>query len=753
MTGESGYKIERSTDGTNFTQIGSVTANVTAYHDLTVSGSGLYSYRVRATNGGGDSLPSNISAAAPIQPPAAPANLSATSISGTEIDLSWGDVAGESGFKIERSTDGTNFTPLASVAAGVLTYKDTTVSGSTLFYYRVRATNSGGDSQPSNVAVMSAVQPPAAPANLVATPISGTEIDLAWGNVTGESSFKIGRSIDGTNFTPLTTVPADVLTYADTTVSGAGVYYYRVIATNSGGDSAPSNVASTAPVQPPAAPTNLDATPISGTEIDLAWSNVAGEAAYLIERSTNGTNFTSLASVGADVITYKDQTVSGAQTYYYRVKAQNSGGSSSPSNVASTMPIQPPAAPANLTATPVSGTEIDLAWSDVATESGFRIERSTDGTNFSVLGNVPGGVLAYSDKTVLGAIVYSYRIVAINSGGNSLPSNVASATPIQPPAAPANLTATPVSGTEIDLAWSDVANESGFQIERSTNGTNFTALASVGAAVTSYHDTTVAGAVTYFYRVEARNVAGNSLPSNIASSAPVQPPAAPANLVATAISGTEIDLAWGDVSGETGFRIERSTDGTNFTTLATRGAGVLTYKDLSVSGSGLYSYRVIALSSGGDSLPSNVASSAPVQPPAAPTNLIATPISATEIDLVWSDVAGETGFRIERSTNGTNFTALASVSAGVTSYHDTTVSGSVVYSYRIIATNSGGNSLPSNVAASAPVQPPAAPSNLLATPISGTEIDLAWSDVAGETGFKIERSTDGVNFSQLATVA
>ena len=86
-------------------------------------------------------------------------------------------------------------------------------------------------------------------------------------------------------------------------------------------------------------------------------------------------------------------------------------------------------------------------------------------------------------------------------------------TPATPPADPANLLATASIG-QVELTWVDTAtNEFAFQIERCTNSgcTNFAPLTGVGANVTTYTDTTVAGGTTYRYRVRANNVFGPSL--------------------------------------------------------------------------------------------------------------------------------------------------------------------------------------------------------------------------------------------------
>jgi hypothetical protein len=87
-------------------------------------------------------------------PPFTPTNLVAVAVSSNRIDLTWSEHAvTESGFKIERGLDGTNFVQVAIVGANVTNYSSTGLTPSTTYYYRVRATSIGGDSAYSNIAV------------------------------------------------------------------------------------------------------------------------------------------------------------------------------------------------------------------------------------------------------------------------------------------------------------------------------------------------------------------------------------------------------------------------------------------------------------------------------------------------------------------------------------------------------------------------------------------------------------------------
>src|SRR5207302_7016475 len=99
-------------------------------------------------------------------------------------------------------------------------------------------------------------------------------------------------------------------------------------------------------------------------------------------------------------------------------------------------------------------------------------------------------------------------------------SNVANATTSAAlPAAPSNLTASAMSTSQINLAWSDNSNnETAFVIERSSNGTTFTQIATVVADITSYSDTGLTIGSPYSYRVKASNTAGSSAFSTVANS-------------------------------------------------------------------------------------------------------------------------------------------------------------------------------------------------------------------------------------------
>jgi hypothetical protein len=184
-----------------------------------------------------------------------------------------------------------------------------------------------------------------------------------------------------------------------------------------------------------------------------------------------------------------------------------------------------PATPTNLTATTFSSSQINLTWTDNANnENGFKVEQSTDGTNFQQIATLASNATSYSATGLSASTTYYYRVAGFNAAGNSQYSNTANATtsPTPPavPTAPSGLAATGISRTQINLSWNDNSgNESGFKIERCKNAncTNFVQVAQVGANVTTFGDTGLTKNSTYRYRVRSFNVGGNSSYSNVAT--------------------------------------------------------------------------------------------------------------------------------------------------------------------------------------------------------------------------------------------
>ncbi len=120
-----------------------------------------------------------------------------------------------------------------------------------------------------------------------------------------------------------------------------------------------------------------------------------------------------------------------------------------------------------------------------------------------------------------------------------------------PPAAPSSLAASAVSSSQIDLSWTDnSADESGFSIERSTNGTTFTLLTSVTANTNSYSDSGLTAATTYWYQVAAFNGSGSSAASNTASATTQNGGGGTAQITVDSVTVTTVNAGKGAKTGQ-----------------------------------------------------------------------------------------------------------------------------------------------------------------------------------------------------------
>ena len=294
------------------------------------------------------------------------------------------------------------------------------------------------------------------------------------------------------------------------------------------------------------------------------------------------------------------------------------------------------------------------------------------------------------------------------------------------PTAPSALAATAASATAINLTWTAATETGGsiaqYLIER-CQGSGCSSFVQVGTATsTAYADSGLTGSTSYSYRVRAKDALGQTGPySNTATAVTVAPtPGAPTNLAATASGSSLINLSWGKASEVGGtvsqYLIERCQGAgcSSFVQISTTSS--LTYADSGVTGSSTYSYRVRAKDTLGDTGPySNVATaSTAASTITAPTNLTATSASSTQINLTWG-AATETGgsisqYRIERC-QGTGCSTFAQVATSTTTgYNDAALTAATTYSYRVRASDAGGNTGPySNVASAttAAAGPPA----------------------------------------------
>ena len=465
---------------------------------------------------------------------AVPDTTTSTSLRWTDGDLK------EDGFKIERSTDGVTFTQITTVGSGVFQYNDTGLTESTEYYYRVREYLGSDDGPYSNVAATWTV--PSTPTSLTATATSSSQIDLAWTDVsTGNTGYVIERRSpagSGT-YVQVGTAGATATSYSDTLLTAATQYEYRVAASNPAGLSAYSNAANatTQSATIPNAPTGVSASAsTTAVAVTITWTDASGdEDGFYVYRNTSNTTTgaTLLNAPLAGIQTYTDNATNNPSappaigtTYYYWVSAHNGAGESaktaaSQNATGGVTTLNVPAAPTSLTATATSTTQIDLAWTDNATnETGYTVERRSPAGSgsYSTVTTLSAGANSYSNTGLTESTQYEYRVYATNAAGNSANSNAASKFTI--PATPTGLTATAVSSSQIDLAWTDVSTgNTGQRIERrSPSGSgSYSTLTTVSATATTYSDTGLTASTSYEYRIVATNADYDSSPSTAAN--------------------------------------------------------------------------------------------------------------------------------------------------------------------------------------------------------------------------------------------
>ncbi|TCX53926.1 hypothetical protein C1I36_03720 [Dehalobacter sp. 14DCB1] len=215
--------------------------------------------------------------------------------------------------------------------------------------------------------------------------------------------------------------------YTDSSLTASTAYYYKVLAVNTAGSSAYSAVASatTLASSVPTAPANLTAAALSSSQISLSWSAVSGDPTYSVYRSLSAsgtyTRITTLSSTS-----YTNTGLDAGTTYYYKVLASNSAGDGPYSLTANTITF--PSVPLDLTATADNFSQIVVDWTPVTGSSSYIVYRasSSEGTYNPIAENVASP--PYTDTGLDPETTYYYKIVALNSSGQSGLSAKASAT-------------------------------------------------------------------------------------------------------------------------------------------------------------------------------------------------------------------------------------------------------------------------------------------------------------------------------------
>lgn len=264
----------------------------------------------------------------PARAPAAPATFTAAAF-GAGVDLSWQDVNGEWGYRIDRSADaGATWSQLTTRAENVTSYRDEAVLAGHTYHYRLTAHNAGGDSPP--LTGHATLRHPA-PTGLSFSDVTASSVTLTWQPSAGATGYVVERSPAGQNLWTLRGQPTTV-TLTDST-DGGTAYDYRVSATGAGGisDAAAVNVTT-----PPVAPSNAtaNASPSDPTGIDVHWTaSTTMGAIYNVYASTTPGFSPDAASRVSSGVSGTSVTVGNRDpslAYYFLVTAVSGGAESAP---------------------------------------------------------------------------------------------------------------------------------------------------------------------------------------------------------------------------------------------------------------------------------------------------------------------------------------------------------------------------------------------------------------------------------------
>jgi titin len=360
------------------------------------------------------------------------------------------------------------------------------------------------------------------------------------------------------------------------------------------------------------------------------------------------------------------------------------------------------------------------------------------------------------------------------------------------PGAPTGLVATAVSPTRIDLSWTAPANNggypiTGYKIQYKTGSNSYADLVSdTASTATSFSHNGITAGQLYIYRVYA--ITSFATSTQFSPEALITPkaasassaPGAPTGLAATAVSSSKIELSWTAPANNggypvTGYKIEYKKGTGVYASLVSNTANTTAaYSHTGLVTGTAYTYKVSAINSIGTGTASAEASATPTTAsaavaPGAPTGIIATPVSATQVNLSWSAPSNGgsaiTGYKIEyKSGTGAYSVLVANTASASTAYSHTGLTTGTAYTYKVSAINSIGTGTASAEASATPTtasQPSTATApgstSLTATPVSATQVNLSWSAPSNGgsaiTGYKIEVKKGAGSFETLAANA
>lgn len=413
--------------------------------------------------------------------------------------------------------------------------------------------------------------------------------------------------------------------------------------------------------------------------------------------------------------------------------------------------VSVPGPPRGLSAAGGNG-YVDLSWSPPASDGqspilNYKVYRGLSSGGETFLADAGTG-RTYHDSPLTNGVVYYYRVSAVNAIGEGAKSNETSGIPAMVPSPPLGLTAVAGNGM-VDLSWGSPTDDGGFPVTgyviyRGVTSDGESILRTVGNVLTDT-DGGLTNGITYFYKVAARNSAGEGAKSNEANATPLTTPSEPLDLFAVG-GNARVTLTWRPPASDGGSLITRYVlYRGNFSggeTHLTETGVVLSYQDSAVTNGQTYFYVVTAKNAIGEGPHSNESSATPSGVPGPPRQFAAV-AGERRVTLTWLPPSDDGGYPITvyvilRGTAPGAESELITV-GGVLAFDDTDLTGlrtGTIYYYQICTENQVGRGPMSLEVNATPFTLPSEPLNLVAT-ANGTMVTLTWTAPAVDGGSPI----------------
>ena len=585
----------------------------------------------------------------------------------------------------------------------------------------------------------------------------------------------------GASWSTIATLAAVAESLTVTGLDAGTDYNFRIRLVTSGGN-ADSDAVSATTLGPPKAATDLVATHITRTTLDLYWTlptQLAGVRVTRVAVIQLMPRHKTVAKLAADATSYTVTGLTADTSYSFHVQLVTNNGyvDTVPVTVTTLPDAKPPVA---LTASNATTTTIDLAWRLPTQSSGVRVGdlhvQQQSGTRWKTVARLAGQPTAHTVTGLTADTAYSFRIMLLTSAGqtNTLP---VSASTLAANALVANaatgLAASNVTKNSVDLAWTLPSQPEGVSVtrveveHRALSGeivdrypawrSRWYSPASLPADATSHTVSQLWSGTTYQFRIRLVTSHGDAETLVSASTAPV--PRYAMLIRPSNVTETTADLAWilpTQPSGVTvtAVVVQRQLWSDNdigyvkppWTTVARLGANATSYNVTGLTRSTRYAFRIRLETSHGnqDSFSQFVTTLTPAKPA---IGLTVSNVAETTADLAWALPGQPAGVTVSAVVVQKtlwqkwprSWTTVASLAATATSHEVTGLTGGEGYRFRIRLVTNRGNAETVTVATTRTLTNANPVTDLTVSNVQARTADLSWTLPTQPSGVTVTR--------------